>query len=129
MRGTAMADASLDGQSLPSMGKISAQSCHTHHTQHMHHTDHSSMSLAGAALSWSFLITTITREGDIFFVLCIDNGITMDKKFDERRSVCDVDGVEAALPLLLGVEEGKSSCGDGAASECDDSCKLAEWLV
>eukprot|EP00957_Ditylum_brightwellii_P049202 3733019-Ditylum_brightwellii.AAC.1 len=37
VRGTAMANTSLDGQSLPSMCKISAQSCHMHHTQYMHH--------------------------------------------------------------------------------------------
>jgi len=43
VRGAAMADASLDGQSLPSMGGNSAQSRHTHHTQHTHHTDHSSV--------------------------------------------------------------------------------------
>ena len=42
VRGAAMANASLDVQSLPSMGRMSAQ-CHLiNHTQHMHHTDHSS---------------------------------------------------------------------------------------
>eukprot|EP00957_Ditylum_brightwellii_P066194 5023245-Ditylum_brightwellii.AAC.1 len=46
-------------------------------------------------------------------------------------SAVTVDTVEAASSLLLGTEEGKSSCdaGDGAASEGDDSCKLAEWEV
>eukprot|EP00957_Ditylum_brightwellii_P108030 8241871-Ditylum_brightwellii.AAC.1 len=42
-------------------------------------------------------------------------------------SVVIVDVVEVALSLLLGTEEGKSSCGDGVASEGDDSCKPAEW--
>eukprot|EP00957_Ditylum_brightwellii_P020468 1542830-Ditylum_brightwellii.AAC.1 len=68
-----MADASLDGQSLPSIGKISAQSCHTHNNQHMNHTDCSSMSLAGAALSCSFLITGVTRGSGKFVALCIDD--------------------------------------------------------
>eukprot|EP00957_Ditylum_brightwellii_P200983 15320605-Ditylum_brightwellii.AAC.1 len=40
-----------------------------------------------------------------------------------------VDVVEVALLLLLGAEERKSSCGDGAASGCDDSCKPEEWAV
>eukprot|EP00957_Ditylum_brightwellii_P046994 3568094-Ditylum_brightwellii.AAC.1 len=66
------------------------------------------------------------------------------QKFDGRRSVCDVilpwqkqpnmqwempdefDVEEAASSLLLGTEEGKSSCGDGAVSEGDDFCKPAE---
>eukprot|EP00957_Ditylum_brightwellii_P179650 13684820-Ditylum_brightwellii.AAC.1 len=38
--GAAMAEASLDGQSLPSMSRMSAQSYHMHHA---HHTYHSSM--------------------------------------------------------------------------------------
>eukprot|EP00957_Ditylum_brightwellii_P184900 14082130-Ditylum_brightwellii.AAC.1 len=44
-------------------------------------------------------------------------------------SAVTVDVVEAALPLLLGMEEGKLSCGDGVASEGNDFYKLAEWVV
>eukprot|EP00957_Ditylum_brightwellii_P172494 13132786-Ditylum_brightwellii.AAC.1 len=46
-------------------------------------------------------------------------------------SVLTVDVVEAAMLLLLGMEEGKLSCdaGDDAASEGGDSYKLAEWAV
>eukprot|EP00957_Ditylum_brightwellii_P125600 9573538-Ditylum_brightwellii.AAC.1 len=46
--------------------------------------------LDGAALSCSFLITATTRGRGKFVVLCIDDGITMDKNFDGRRSLCGV---------------------------------------
>eukprot|EP00957_Ditylum_brightwellii_P129392 9870858-Ditylum_brightwellii.AAC.1 len=44
-------------------------------------------------------------------------------------SVVTVNVVEVVLSLLLSTEEGKSSCGDGAASKGDNSCKLVEWAV
>eukprot|EP00957_Ditylum_brightwellii_P059928 4550159-Ditylum_brightwellii.AAC.1 len=42
-------------------------------------------------------------------------------------SAVTVDVVEAASLLLLGMEEEKLSCGDGASSDGDDYCKPAEW--
>eukprot|EP00957_Ditylum_brightwellii_P095054 7239457-Ditylum_brightwellii.AAC.2 len=46
-------------------------------------------------------------------------------------SVVTFDVVEVASLLLLGTEEGKSSCDadDGVASKGDDSYKPAEWAV
>eukprot|EP00957_Ditylum_brightwellii_P151021 11499756-Ditylum_brightwellii.AAC.1 len=43
----------------------------------------------------------------------------------------NVEGRQATSSLLLGTEEGKSSCdaGDGAAYESGDSRKRAEWAV
>ena len=43
----------------------------------------------------------------------------------------NIEGRQAASSMLLGTEEGKSSCdaGDGAAYESSVSCKLAEWAV
>eukprot|EP00957_Ditylum_brightwellii_P056366 4272861-Ditylum_brightwellii.AAC.1 len=49
--------------------------------------------LVGVVSSCSFLITAITRGRGKFVVLCTNNGITMDKKFDGR--------IRGAMMLLL----------------------------